>query len=278
MPVNINLDVNKLIEDSLSPVAEPAMNTLSAIWGLTFGRIDNYYEIKKLTDAKNLEDFKNKLEKEVSEIPEDNLKEPTLCIAGPALEASKFFFNEEELRNMFSKLIASSMDSSKVNHTYPSFAEIIKQMSKLDAQNLKIISSASSLSRAVCQIKINNSDGSFNIIYSNVYIANTDTTNYEDLSASLINLERLGLIDINYTQYLADESLYAKFENTDQFRDASMITSTRNVEHDPKVDKSSQDSNGPTDLNGVTKYDTPEIVKGIITVTSFGHKFIYTCL
>lgn len=278
MSVNINLDVNKLIENSLSPVAEPAMNTLSAIWGLTFGRIDNYYEIKKLTDAKNLEDFKNKLEQEVSEIPEDNLKEPTLCIAGPALEASKYFFNEEELRNMFAKLIASSMDSSKVNHTYPSFAEIIKQMSKLDAQNLKIISSASSLSRAVCQIKINNSNGSFNIVYSNVYIANNDTTNYEDLSASLTNLERLGLIEISYSQYLADESLYVKFEDTNQFRDVALLTSARNVGNDPKDKNLSPNSNESTDLNGMTRYDTPEIVKGMITVTSFGHKFIYTCL
>lgn len=277
MSININIDVNRLIENSLSPIAEPAMNTIAAIWGLTFGRIDNYYEMKQLTDAKNLEDFRDKLEQEIEDIPEDSLQEPTLSIAGPALEASKYFYKEEELRDMFAKLVASSMDSSKINDVYPSFAEIIKQMSKLDAQNLRIISTGSQTARIICKIQVSNSSGSYNTIYSNVYIANSEASNLEDVAASLTNLVRLGLIEIDYSQYLADEELYDVFKETDYYSHAIIFSDTRNTPYE-QINQQDFGNDDDLDSNEIVTYNSPEIIKGLISVTPFGHKFISTCL
>ncbi|MBT2721454.1 DUF4393 domain-containing protein [Bacillus sp. ISL-46] len=59
--------------------------------------------------------------------------EPPLSIVGPALEASKFYIEEEELRSMFAKVVAASMDNRQASYVHPAFIEIIKQLSPVDA-------------------------------------------------------------------------------------------------------------------------------------------------
>ncbi|WP_412095180.1 Abi-alpha family protein, partial [Bacillus haynesii] len=54
-------------------------------------------------------------------MPEENLVEPPLHIIGPTIEASKFYFESDELRSMFSNLIAASIDSETINKTHPAF-------------------------------------------------------------------------------------------------------------------------------------------------------------
>ncbi len=57
-----------------------------------------------------------------------------MSIVGPALEASKYYFDEKEIRNMFANLIASSMDSTYNGLVQHSFVEIIRQLSPYDAK------------------------------------------------------------------------------------------------------------------------------------------------
>lgn len=54
-------------------------------------------------------------------------------VVGPAIEASKFFVEEEQCREMFSQLIASACDSVDQNYVHPAFPEIIKQPSAMGA-------------------------------------------------------------------------------------------------------------------------------------------------
>ena len=82
----------------------------------------------------NFEDYVSKIQNKTQEIPEEFLQEPKLNIVGPALEASKYYIDSEILREMFANLISSSVDSRKSSKTHPSFVEIIKQLSSLDAK------------------------------------------------------------------------------------------------------------------------------------------------
>ena len=63
-------------------------------------------------------------------------RDPSLAVVGPAIEASKFYIEEEDMREMFANLIAASMDDRLTNEVHSSYVEIIKQLSPLDAQNL----------------------------------------------------------------------------------------------------------------------------------------------
>ncbi len=99
------------------------------------------YPVKKanLTFKYKLEAFEQDLKKKIENIPEENLQEPPLMIAGPVLEALKYTYDEENLREMYENLLASAMDNRKVNNAHPSFVDAIKQMSPLDAKILSIM-------------------------------------------------------------------------------------------------------------------------------------------
>lgn len=113
------------------------IETLTQIWHLTLGRFaDDAFQKYKVQQAINTEKFKKSLETNIEKVPEENIQEPKISIVGPALEASKFYMNEDEIREMFSKLIASSMDKTQADNIHPSFVEMIKMLSPLDAQNL----------------------------------------------------------------------------------------------------------------------------------------------
>jgi hypothetical protein len=86
-------------------------------------------EIKRKT---YLEDYKRKITSKIGVIPHDNLIEPPIRIVGPAIEASKFFIEEESCREMFSQLIASSCNSTINESVHPAFPEMIKQLSPAD--------------------------------------------------------------------------------------------------------------------------------------------------
>lgn len=63
--------------------------------------------------------------------------EPDIQIVAPALEASKYCVEKEELRKMFVNLIASSINSDKVASVHPIFNDIIRKLSSTDALLLR---------------------------------------------------------------------------------------------------------------------------------------------
>lgn len=125
MEINI---MPKFLDAALTPIAKESGERLADIISLVFTPI-----IKtKAKRDKNIELFLKELDKEVKKIPENKIQEPPLHIVAPTLElVYKYYCDEKYLRNMFAKLIASSMDSDNIIH--PSYIEIIKQLSHNDA-------------------------------------------------------------------------------------------------------------------------------------------------
>nr|DAV44380.1 MAG TPA: protein of unknown function (DUF4393) [Caudoviricetes sp.] len=87
--------------------------TLTDIWDVVLG---NYFhalnEKSKAKYQQKIDEFKRTLGEKIIAIPENQVQDPKMSIVGPALEASKYYFDEKEIRNMFANLIASSMDST----------------------------------------------------------------------------------------------------------------------------------------------------------------------
>nr|DAN81501.1 MAG TPA: protein of unknown function (DUF4393) [Caudoviricetes sp.] len=263
--VNISFDINRALDQTAGPLLDRASKTLISAWDMSFGIIDHLNEKSQLKRQYNISEFKNQLENKVNSIPNENFIEPELSKVGPALEASKYYFEEEEIRTMFANLIASSMDSRKINEVYPSFSEIIKQMSKLDAENLKIIFNSVSSRSKVCQIKIPIKDNGFRLLYTNVFIENHDNLDYKSNSSSLSNLSRLGLVEINYSTYYSYEEVYKEFEKTDLFQEVINYQKQYNQHHKFEID-------------APNSFEFPEIVKGLVSVTPFGEAFCRICL
>lgn len=110
-------------------------NTFADIWYLVFGGISQAAEKRKLKYSYALQEFEKELKEKISKIPEDKLIEPDIQIIAQALESSKFCIDKEELRNMFSSLISSSMN--KDNFITPLMIKIVSSLSSTSAKILK---------------------------------------------------------------------------------------------------------------------------------------------
>lgn len=266
---NIKIDIpdciSKPIEEGLTPVTKSLgasiANTISVAWELVFGGIDTKLEKVKYKRQKELESFKQELDSKISKIPAENVVEAKMNIVGPTLDAAKYYFEEERLRNMFSSLIASSIDKDTTTLVHPSFTEIIKQLSVVDAKMLLFLSENESIYQNVFPISnytLTNlsSEGQYTYL-KNIFLSDTSIDNLTiDLiksnCSSLVNLERLGLITITYDKCISEYD-YSIFINTPAYHQLSL--SIKN-----------------------SSWDSIEIEKGILNLTQFGLNFISTCL
>ena len=150
-----------------------------------------------------LEAFADDLKKKTEDIPAENLQVPPVAIAGPILEALRYAYDEEQLREMYENLLASSMDTRIISHTHPSFVYAISQMSSFDARMIAEIADYIQLRCARITFEIKGTDN----IYSNgmpkYFVAELlKLGDPYDISASITNLQRLGLIDVEHDPLL----------------------------------------------------------------------------
>lgn len=253
------MDINifpKFLDEAISPVAQTVGNTVSNLWQLGIGSHVNFWAQKQsIRQSQAIEHYRKQVEDKMTSIPEENLVEPELHIVGPALEASKFYVQNEELRNMFANLIASSMDSTKAEFAHPSFVEIIKQMSPIDAINMKQFISTDAL--PICNIIYNIvNGGGYNIQATNVLLING---NPKLLSSSFNNLDRLGLISINYEEHFVDDSYYNDFYKHPLYLDLTNILET-------------------IKSRGINKYSNISLKKGMARRAPLGMDFIRACI
>ena len=171
----INAEMPECVDKALINLTEQPTkaigSTVSDIWFLVFGGIGHLAEKRKLRYAVELEKYNKELQETINEIPKENRVEPDIQIVAPALEASKYYVEKEELRKMFVNLIAASINSDKVASVHPIFNDIIRKLSSTDALLFKAVA--------------NGDYGDDCIIFG---------ASVENISFSLTILEQLGLI------------------------------------------------------------------------------------
>lgn len=179
------------------------------------------YPVKKanITYRYKLECFEDDLYRKATQIPKQYQHKPSLTIAGPALEALKYTYDEEKLREMYINLLASSMDSRKETVVHPSYVQIIQQMDSFDAELFKLLASQTGNIKA---INPNVGIKGTNKIYVNAmpewYITVNQTVDVFQLSASLVRLSKLGLLELMYDR-TAGEDGYENLEGSPQLLD-----------------------------------------------------------
>ncbi|MED1627244.1 DUF4393 domain-containing protein [Bacillus mycoides] len=173
----------------------------------------------------------------MQKIPQENLVEPPLHIVGPALEASRFYIEADELKEMFANLIASSMDSRKVSQVHPSFTEVIKQLSPLDAVNIELFKGGKDYPICDYRVSYEGAKG-YTTLATNVFLENPDVQDLALQATSISNLIRLGLIESPNGVYKIQPDGYEKFRETEVYKEL-VIELSKYVE-DGTVDKDGQ--------------------------------------
>lgn len=128
-------------------------------------------------------------------LPED-IVEPENYVAVPALQSISYSMDSEDLRDLFANLLASATDRNRKDNIHPSYVEIIKQLSPIDAKLLKYIGLNHNMivpSISVVQ-KYNNTSFTNTILNRVIEIDSITVTKVDE---SLYNLNRLGIVQFD---------------------------------------------------------------------------------
>ncbi|MBH5330216.1 DUF4393 domain-containing protein [Eikenella sp. S3360] len=194
--------------------AEAPAHTFNLIWKQVFGTIDNWLEKQEIKRRTEIEDFSRKINRELEDIPAENIQEPKMSILGPAMEAAQYYLEENELRKMFAKLVASSFDNRNNEIIHNGFVEKLKSLSSHDARLLKFIKE--NLNEiAVGEYYMTYLDGDLTL--SDVICLAFGEENIKKNSISLDNLAHLGLIQVDLTRKYTMDEKYGEFYTTNLY-------------------------------------------------------------
>lgn len=227
------------------PIAQRIGSTLAYLFDSTIGwKIKYMYERNEY--LKGTDSFKKQVSSELNKIDEENLQEPKTCIAGPMFDAANFFIEEAIYIEIFSKLIAASCDSRYNEILHPAFAEVIKQLSPLDALLIKFLHYKQNINGYAVS-----KDG---IDFSIVECDLVDEYGIECVAQSVSNLSRLGIFFIQG---------YEETRNTVSF------VSDNNVPQTPPMN---------TPFTNSLEESGFKVMRSRYYITNFGYQFMKVCL
>ena len=213
-----------------------------------------------------LEERSRLVSEELKDVPPEKLTEPDPYVAVPAMQAFSYSMDCNELKKMYAKLLAKAIHADQKNSVHPSYVEIIKQMSPLDARALKFICQKNTV--ALCNIRWQKRSQALwtdmkrfrSLQYgcgllSHFIWASEEGFSDQDITISFENMERLGLIQINENHYI-DKEYYQGFENCDVVLRLEMQM------------QSSPDA----------KEREIALIPGFARITAFGQAFAEVCL
>lgn len=300
------MDPDKLLEFGTAVLASGAikepLQTLNDAWFNVFGyRV----QAKRIRREHELAALKKSLEDCLQNIPEKNVQEPALSILGPALESSKYYIEEPIMRKAIAQIAAGAFDNRLNNKIHPSFVSFIQQMSQVDVIVLRIINGKVSFattnpSNSTAQVKMSSSipvaeylgvgapslEGQASTTYytnviptqtlNNISSAVGHTVTFEETSASLNNLFRLGLINqtgnIQTWQGKTMDSLFSDSlaKSLANKKHADALSSLNKILH-PVQDAHHIEINIGFDSNAITqkKYDQLNSMKIISKYNSY---------
>ena len=224
--------------------------TLGDAWLLVFGGISHAADKRRAKYDHALKAYNQELSEAVAAIPSEKQVEPSIQITAQALENSKYCIEEPELRRMFTSLISKSMNIDYRKHIHPSFAEIIKQMSVLDAHVIESFKRSACFQFPLCRY-IRQKGESYTVLLENVFLGYGHSDLYA-VSISISSLARLGLLKISDTECLVNDTrdCYQPFREHLWFQ---------NLQHEFPNDEIS-------------------LLKQVVLLTPLGQSFVHVCI
>lgn len=188
--------MSNAIQQNIPETAKQTDGALSTVVGF-FNNVV-LYPVKKanLTFRYKLEAFEDDLQEKIKDIPQANLQVPPVKIAGPVLEALRYAYDEDELREMYEEMLATAMDNRKSQQVHRSYVDAVRQMEPLDAQVLRRINDINRITITHVKVYLAESQQEY-YINAMPYHYNgllCDLGDPFQISASISNLLRLGLL------------------------------------------------------------------------------------
>lgn len=254
--ISMATEAAKAVKEVLPQTAEQTDGAVATLVGW-FNNVV-LYPVKKanITYRYKLECFEEELYAKTADIPEECLHNPNLMIAGPALEALKYTYDEEKLREMYLNLLTSSIDSRKDACVHPSYVQVIEQMNSFDAVLFNYLVMQTGYIKALNpNVAIAGTDKIIAGAMPKWYIKWNDDLDLFQVSASLEHLSKLGLIELLFDR-TAGKDGYDDLEKSKGLND--ILENYKKQDPEPKCELSAHHS--------------------ILYVNDYGKQFAKTCL
>lgn len=244
--------LERAYDDLAHPTARSLGNTMSLL-PRTIGVWLGKWEKWVINGEESIRLTAEAMREKAIKIPEEKLTEPEPYVVIPAIQQLSYCYDSEELREMYANLLVTSMNLDSKFQVHPSFVDIIKQLSPLDAkiiEEIKHIQTPLPIVTVRLYFEETKSFRELLIDYSTdlfPLLGNTDI-----LCSSLQNLHRLAIIKIRYDQVVRPETRYDAFYDDSNYKQL--------VEQFGGIDK--------------TKIT---FAKGLIELTEYGKSFCGVC-
>jgi hypothetical protein len=208
-------------KDSYRDLAHPTMAATGQIFGLIPQAINAALMPIHQWVAKayyKLDETKKILAEKLKDVPPNEIVSPEPHIAVPALQAISYSMDNEEIRNMYANLLASSMTKKVKGDVHPAFIEIIKQLSPDEARILSFLYKGND-PQPIITLRLVNSDNKYwcdfvkNFTNLHRSVPNLEYKDHKKVSILLDNLSRQKIIEIHERSFLTAPNIYDTLES-----------------------------------------------------------------
>ena len=246
--LNLQLDLTKVANKTYDDLASKPLKSTGNVGSTVIDFFHNFilYPLQKynIYAEYKLQNYKDELVKKANKIPKESLILPRVNIFGPTLEGLKYNLDEQYIKDMFTNILISDMDSTKQSKVLPAYIDIVRQLSKDDAIFLKSLKECSSYVRGFFCIELHNKDKYILLEYSDNNGKLSDFNIIKLNSIVIDYLIRLRLIEIP-DRVFVNQNVYDKMYE---------------LLHQP------------------TMIEVIQYTPRILSVTDFGKNFIDICL
>ncbi|MCO6528973.1 DUF4393 domain-containing protein [Lactobacillus sp.] len=244
--------LNLLPQSTLELLMNPTIKNIGETLGDVAELVLSPVNIFTTWTNTHIRKYKQSIIDNINKIPEGDRDLSKFNLAMKVIDDSKFQITDDNLREMFAKLIAASIDKRNNQGLSPRFSNVLSQFSPEDARFLMQISTSDlhKIPTIIFLVQWDNHSGG--LTAGNHFIApNYSTACWFQNELSLNNLVSLGIINQSDDEYLAadiNKSFYDSSEKSNEFlswSDSVRLSST-NIK--------------------------PTIKKGYIEFTTFGKK------
>lgn len=226
---------------ALETIAKTIHIALSPISALVWG----YEQVKDFVSTRVAEKLKD--------VPPERIVTPPPQVAGPVLEALRYTGHDEQLRELYANLLATSLDSETTRNAHPAFVEIIRSMSPDEARILRLFASSRIMPLIDIRGGIKKSYEFATYQHNFSKIGKEGGCDYQDLTPEYLdNLCRLGLMQIPPDMFLSNDDIYKSLEEDE----ALIKTKEKIIADDREV----------------------QFNRKLIQLTSFGLQFCNACV
>lgn len=192
----------------------------------------------------------------LKDVPPERITNPDPHVVGPALQALRFTGHQEQLRELYANLLATSLDVDTAAKAHPAFVSIINSMSPDEARIMRLFSASQDGQWGEMPIvevrRIVDDQHHWEVPFRSVSTIGADAgcVNEKLVASFLDNLSRLGLLEIDRETFLANPNTYEGIEEV-----------AREMARHSGLD-----------------IETLELSRGHVAVTDFGKLFCDACV